>query len=216
MVKALTWNDITVQQFLDVYKVSKDTGSDEMTKVEKTVAILYNMSEKQVEELSMMEFGRRCREINFVLVGNIPEKPVKRIKVNGRRYAINYDPSKIKHRQYVELMHYGANPVENMHLVMASVVQPVTWYGRKLKNSADDHEAVASDMLQAKVIDVHNANVFFCKLYASLMENLRDYLVMQMTQTGKITTNKANEIVTASVNAMAGFIQQKNWQPLKV
>lgn len=210
-----TWDDVTVQQFLDIYKLN-DSSLSEMDKIERVICILFDLTQQQVDDMPMSEFTQKCRIAGFTLNTPIPEKPVRYIKVGKRKYAITYDPTKLRHRQYVELMTYGTNPTENMHLIMASIVEPVNWYGRKLKNNVDDHAAIASDMLQAKVVDVHNANVFFCKLYVSLIANIKDYLVSQMMMNSNMTREKSESLIMASINAMAGFIPQKNWQPSMV
>lgn len=176
-----------------------------MEKVERAIAILYDLTERQVEELSVSEFNGYAKESAFVLTPKIPGKPVRQIKVGKRRYSIIYDPTKLRHRQYVEIIHFGDRPIENMHLIMASVVQPVTWYGKRLKNEAEDHPAIASDLLGARVIDVYHTCVFFCKLFANLISSIRVYLVTQMMMEG-MRKEDAMMLVDSSRSAMDGFI----------
>lgn len=209
MMKHLSWSDITVQQFLDLHRL---TGQklDDMERVEKTIAILYDLTERQVEELSISEFNRLAKQCAFVLTSDIPGKPVRTIKAGKKRYSITYDPTKLRHRQYVEIIHFSDKPVENMHLIMASVVQPMTWYGKKVRNEAEDHPAIASDMLSARVVDVYHACVFFCKLYVNLISSIRVYLVTEMMKRG-MSREHATTLVDSSQNAMAGFIQPGKW-----
>jgi hypothetical protein len=214
MRPVLTWQSITVQHFLDIYRMSLNTDLDEMEKLEKIICILFDMTEQEVDNLSMGEFTQLSKEVGFILQSDIPGKPVRRIKIGNRRYDITYDPTKLRHRQYVELIHFGDKPIENMHLIMASVVEPVTWYGKRLKNRANRHEVMAADMLQARVMDVYHSSVFFCKVYVSLILNIKDSLVLQMMQTGT-SKARAEELITASLNVMAGFIPQSNLQTLK-
>lgn len=214
MRQVLTWQSITVQHFLDIYRISHNDELDEMGKLEKVICTLFDMTEQEVDNLSMAEFASISKEVGFVLKDDIPGKPVKTIRIKNRRYSIVYDPSKLRHRQYVEIIHFGDKPVENMHLILASIVNPVTWYGKKLKNTASQHEIMATDMLQAKVIDVYHSCVFFCKLYVSLILNIKDSLVLQMMQTGMSQT-RAEELITVSANVMAGFIPQSSLQTLK-
>jgi hypothetical protein len=211
----LSWSDITVQQFLDIHRLSLTQDLDEMEKVERIICILFDKTEQEVENLTMLEFRELASQCGFILTGQIPGKPVRQIKVGKKRYSITYDPTKLRHRQYVEILHFGDKPVENMHLIMASIVQPVTWYRRKLRNEAEDHPAIASDMLNARVIDVYHACVFFCNLYVSLMENIKDSLVLEMMRKGA-TKDQAMALLNCSQTAMAGFIQPAKWQHLKV
>lgn len=184
-MESLSWNDITVEQFQQVYKLSLSQDLDEITKTERVVCILYGLTERQVEELPMPRFRELATHCAFIMTGEIPGKPQRQIKVGGNRYRIVYNPENLKQRQYVEVMHFGDNPIENMHVIMASLVNPVTWYGKTLKNNAEDHKAIADDLLQARVIDVYHSCVFFCNLYVNLINSTKAYLVHQTMKEGK-------------------------------
>lgn len=212
-MKQLSWSDITVQQFIDIYRLSLSRDLDEMERVERVIAILFDKSEQEVENLTVAEFNTMARQCAFVMTPEIPGKPVKQIKIGKRRYSIIYDPTKLRHRQYVEVIHFGDKPIEHMHLIMASVVQPVTWYGRRLKNEAEQHEAIASDLLNARVIDVYHSCVFFCKLYVNLIQHMRVSLVQEMMRKG-VTRDQAILLVDNSWSAMAGFIAHEKPQHL--
>lgn len=215
--KRLTWNDITVEQFLSIYKLSQSPELDDMTRLERAVCIMFDKTEKQVDEMRMGEFNTLSSQCAFVLTEQVPGKAKRVIKANGHRYRVTYSPSKLRHRQYVEVLHFGEKPIENMNMIMASIVEPVTWYGRKLRNRAEDHEAIASDLLQAKVVDVYHSAVFFCKLYINLISNIRGYLEAQLVEQNRAETPEmASQMITALINAMAGFIPQKNFRILKV
>lgn len=215
--RRLQWKDINVQQFLDIYRLSITPDLDEMTRLERAVCILFDRTEKQLDEMSMGEFTNLSSQVAFVLTEPIPGKASRVIKANGRRYWVIYSPSKLRHRQYVEVLHFGDKPVDNMHLILASIVNPVTWYGRKLKNQADQHEAIASDLLHARVQDVYHSAVFFCKLYVNLISNIRGFLEQEMLKQGKAETKEeASQMITDLINAMVGFIPPKNFRILKV
>jgi hypothetical protein len=203
----LKWENITVQQFQEVSKLTTDTSLDEMGKLERLICIMFDMSEREVEELPMQEFTAKAKAVAFLLnEQTIPGKAVRSIKVNGRRYAIEYNPVKLKHRQYVEIMHFGDKPIDNMHHIMASLVQPVR-LGFKRKNKAEDHERISADMLNARVVDVFHTAVFFCKLYVNLMQAIKGYLKEEMMKSRKITQEEAELIITTSLRAMDGFTQ---------
>ena len=210
----MNWNNITVQQFLDLYRLSITPDLEEMTRVERAVCIVYDKTEREVEEMQMGEFAKLSSTAAKFLLEPIPGKPVRNIRIGKKRFSITYDPTKLAYRQYVEVITYGAKPIENMHMIMASIVRPVTWYGKKLPNKAEDHPDISDLMLKAKVVDVYHAAVFFCNLYINLINNIRDYLVNQMTAKG-IPKEEANSLVDLSIDAMAGFIPQNNLQILK-
>lgn len=210
----LSWESITVQQFQDIYKLSLNTNADEMTKVERVIGILFDKTEQQVENLSMSEFKDYANQCAFIMSGDIPGKPIKKLKANGKKFYINYDPKTLRHRQYVEMLHFGKKPMENMHLIMASVVQPVNWFGVRGKNDADNHDEIANDLLNARVIDVYHSCLFFCKLYINLINNIKAYLAVDMMSQG-LTMNQAQELVRTSMSVMGGFIAHEKWQLLR-
>ncbi|HVX50489.1 MAG TPA: hypothetical protein VHB48_10035 [Chitinophagaceae bacterium] len=213
----LSWQNITVQQFQDVYRLSEDKNLDDMQRLEKVIAILYDKTEKQVGEMTIKEFTAHANQCAFIMQSqNIPGKPVKYIRCGKHRYGIQYNPAKLRHRQYVEILHFGDKPIENMHLIMASLVQPVKFRFLWRHNRANMHSRIAQDMLDAPVVHVYHAAVFFCKLYVSLIAAIKDYLVAEMMKENKITKEQAEKLVDISRNAMAGFIQPAKWQSLSV
>lgn len=207
----LSWQNITVQQFQDVYRLSENKNLDDMQRLEKVIAILFDKTEKQVEEMTIAEFTDYSKQCAFMLnTREIPGKPVKYIKINGRRYFIEHHPKKLmakmRHRQYVESIHFSDDMIGNIHYLMASLVQPVKWLFIKKKNTANKHEAIASDMLHARFIDVYHTSVFFCKLYRGSIAAIKDYLKDEMT---KMNMNTEAMIVQQALqNVMDGFSQQ--------
>jgi hypothetical protein len=215
-MRQLSWNNITVQQFQDIHRLSLSRDLDDIARAECAITILYDMTEHEVENLTISEFNTLAKESAFVLAGEseIPGKPVRRIKIGNLRYSITYDPTKLRHRQYVELMQYGNKPIENMHLIMASIVQPTTWYGKKLNNNVDDHGEVAADMLKARLIDVYHCSVFFCKLFVNSMESIKGYLSKEMEKEW-MESQQLMQLINSSQDIMAGSITHEKWQYLK-
>lgn len=203
----VSWDNLTVGQFLDLYRLSITADLDEMEKVERAVAIIYNKSEREVEEMKMGEFTQLSKQAAQFLTTAIPGKPVRSIVVGNNKYKITYDPTQLRQRQYVEVLHYGESPVENMHLIMASIVRPVKW-GIARRNNVDDHAKIANDILQAPVKDVYHTCVFFCKLYMNLIESIRASLVNQIQEKTKLSKETADQLVSISLKGMGGFIQQ--------
>ena len=214
----LSWKNITVQQFQDIYKLSENKDLQEMDRLEKIISVLFDKTERQIDEMSVKEFTALAKQCAFLMqTDNIPGKRVKYIRSGKTKYGIEYNPAKLKHRQYVEILHFGDKPIENMHLIMASLVQPVK-FGFWKNNTAMMHEKIAADMLNAPVVHVYHAAVFFCKLYVNLIAAIKDYLVAEMTapnsQGKTMTKQEAEALVDISHNVMAGFIQPAKWQNL--
>lgn len=215
-MKSLSWRNITVQQFQDIYRLSITRDLDDIAKAECAITILYDKTEHEVDNMTIAEFNKLAKECAFVLAGEggIPGKPVRQIKIGKDRYSITYDPSKLRHRQYVELLQYGDKPIENMHLIMASIVEPVTWYGKKLKNNVNDHSTIAEDMRTARLMDVYHCCVFFCKLFVNSIQSLKGSLAKEMEKAGT-PIHQLMQMTNISQNIMAGSITHEKWQLLK-
>lgn len=202
----MNWQTITLQQFQAIHALSKRDDMDELDRVSQVICILYDKTEAQVDDMSLAEYNKLATECKVYLTDKIPGKPVKSFRVGTRRYAINYKPTTLKHRQYVEILSFSEKPVENMHNIMASLVQPIRW-GVKRPNEAIDHSKIADDMLNAPLLAVYHSCVFFCKLYLDLMLHIRDYLIKEMMEKGS-TKDQAEYLMTSSINAMDGFLIQ--------
>lgn len=154
----MNWNTLTVQQYQDIYNLNEP---DELTKTIKIICILYGKTEAEVDNMELNEFNRLSAIATKGLsIDQIPGSHRPIIRAGKSKYRINYTPSKLKMRQYVELQQYAQNPIQNMHLLMASIVEPIR-YMIPRANKVDDHDKYAADMLSAKIIDVYHSCVFF-------------------------------------------------------
>jgi len=110
----MTWNELTVWQYQQIYPIVTKPEKDWTTlDVEsKLVGILHNLTDTQVDSLSVAEFNKLKVTLNF-LDDKIEGKPVKYTEVNGKRYKFIYDGvddkyDASKHSQYAEDLQ-GAN-----------------------------------------------------------------------------------------------------------
>lgn len=202
----MNWNNITLQQFQDIYRLSINTELDEIEKLTRTVCIIHGLTESEVDDLTLMEFNKLSKECSFLLSDKIPGKVQKTFMVGLNKYAINYKPTTLKHRQYVEIITFAEKPIENMHNIMASLVNQVSIWGKK-KNLVDDHARIADEMLKAPLVSIYHSSVFFCKLYSALIKRIQGYLIKEMTSKG-MTEQAASKLIMDSQSAMDGFIAQ--------
>lgn len=209
----ISWNSITVAQFQEIHRMAIEPEIDELDRLTRLICLVHNLTEQQVDELSVPQFNKLAKDCSFLLAAEIPGKPVKSFRVGARKYAINYTPSKLKHRQYVEICHFANKPIENLHYILASLVCPVKW-GFKRPNKAARHQQIAADMLDAPITVLYHSCVFFCKLYKNLIEAMRGSLVAEMMQEGMSRT-RAEELTTLSSTVMDGFIQPNKQQILR-
>jgi hypothetical protein len=153
----------------------------------KLVGILHNLTDTQVDSLSVAEFNKLKVTLAF-LDDKIEGKPVKYTEVNGKRYRFIYDVQQIKAARYIETKVFSTDLVGNLHKLAASMVMPQrkTWYGKWVddKYDASKHSEYAEDLQGANFLHVYHSIVFFYQVYRNWIEVSKDYLVQEMMNQG--------------------------------
>lgn len=206
----MTWNDLTVWQYQQIYPIVTKPEKDwTMLDVEsKLVGILHNLTDTQVDSLSVAEFNKLKVTLNF-LDDKIEGKPVKYTEVNGKRYKFIYDVQQIKAARYIETKVFSTDLVGNLHKLAASMVMPQrkTWYGKWVddKYDASKHSEYADDLQGANFMHVYQSIVFFYQVYRNWIEVSQAYLVKEMTNKG-MTLEQAQEVVLILCSTLDGSI----------
>jgi hypothetical protein len=180
----MKWENINIFQYQQLVRASLEPEA--VDRKIKQIAIINNWTEQEVESLSVEEYIKEKEKLAF-LDEEIKGKPVKYINVNGRRYKCIYDIRKLPYARYIESKVFGADFVENIHKLAASMVMPMkkTLFGWKVeKYDAGKHERYAQDMLEARFVDVYHSSVFFYHVYRNWIEVSKDYLIQQVSKTG--------------------------------
>jgi hypothetical protein len=204
------WDKINVWQYQQIYNVynSKDKYLTEIEVNSKLVSIVNDMTEAQVDSLTITQFNKLKKSILF-LTQPIAGKPVKYISINkNKRYKINYDVSKMPFARYIESKVFSEDLYNNLHKLAATMVIPQKrilgiWF--KQKYDASKHEQYSEDMLTARFIDVYHSLVFFYQVYRNWIEVSQDYMVSKLMQTG-MTQDKAKEVVQDLCTTLDGNI----------
>ena len=205
----MRWNDITVWQYQNIVKALSDKSLDDIDKSFKLIALVYNMTYNQVDSLLQEDYKAKIKDLEFL--NQLPEgKPVKIIKVNGKRYRPIYNITKMPFGRYVETKAFVGDIYANLHKLGATMVMPQkrTWYGRWVddKYDAGMHEDYAEDILAANFTDVYFSLVFFYQVYRNWIEVTKDYLVTKMMMTGQ-TMEQSSQVVTNLCSILDGIIQ---------
>lgn len=206
----MTWNDLTVWQYQQIYPiVTKPEKEWTNLDVEsKLVGIIYNMTDTQVDSLTIQQFNNLRSTLTF-LDDKIEGKPVKYTQVNGRRYRFIYDVQKMKAARYIESKVFSTDLISNIHKLAASMVMPMrkTWYGRWVddKYDAAKHSEYAADLQASNFIHIYNSVVFFYQVYRNWIEVTQAYLVKEMMDRG-MTTESALKAVQTLCETLDGSI----------
>jgi hypothetical protein len=185
----MTWNELTVWQYQQIYPIVTKPEKDwtNLDVESKLVGIIYNLTDTQVDNLSVMQFNNLKATLDF-LDDKIEGKPVKYTEVNGKRYRFIYDVQQIKAARYIESKVFSTDLIGNLHKLAASMVVPQrkTWYGKWVddKYDAAKHSEYAADLQASNFVHIYHSVVFFYQVYRNWIEISKDYLANQMMEKG--------------------------------
>jgi hypothetical protein len=206
----MTWSDVTLWQYQQIENLlSKKDGDTELDLAVKTLAILTNRTESQIDSLSLTDLKKQLKLIDFVTNTKPDPKPKDFIKINGKQYKCIYDVRDMPYARYIETKYFGSDITNNLHKIAASMVMPMkkTWRGWKVaKYDASKHDEYAQDLLAAPFESVYGSVVFFCQVFADSIMNLKDCFREEMIKAG-MEKEQAEKMVQDLCDNMAGFIR---------
>jgi hypothetical protein len=214
----MNWSDVTLWQYQQIENLlSKKEGDTELDLAVKTLAILTNRTEAQIDSLSITELKEQLKGIEFITTSKPEPKPKDFIKIGNKRYRCIYDIRNMPYARYVETKYFGSDVTNNLHKIAASMIMPMkwTWRGWKLaKYDASKHDEYAQDLLGAPFESVYGSVVFFCQVFADSIMNLRDYFKEEMIKSGMNPIEAEMTVQDLCAN-MDGFIKLRSSLTMK-
>lgn len=209
----MTWKDVTVWQWIQLQNVLlKKEEYTELDIAVKSLAILTNQTENQIDSLMIKDLQKQLEGIKFI-TDTLPEpKPVDFIKTPGRRYRCVYDVKNIPYARYLETKFFGTDIGLNIHKICASMVMPMklTWRGWKVASyDSTKHEEYAEDLLEAPFEQVYGSIVFFCQVFSDSIKSLAGYFKTESMKAG-MTEEEAEKMAQDLCDATDGFIKLRS------
>ena len=213
----MTWTELTVGQYQQLYKVLKQTDKTNLDILTEIISICEGYHIDEIDSWAFKDLIEKEKDYKFLEKLDFDKTAKKYIDANGKRYKFVHEITEIPAARYIEAKHFLKGEfIDDIHYLMASCVKPMrkTWRGWvEDKYDAKLHSQYAADMLRAKFVDVHNCVVFFYLLYVELIKSLRPYLTKELA---KVTTaENLDQIVTALQQITDGFIVPSRLQNLK-
>jgi uncharacterized protein YlzI (FlbEa/FlbD family) len=185
---------MTIGQFQEIYLLKENAeGMDDLEITCHAVAIMQGKKYEDVVKMSVANFNKACAKINRYFELNFDHLP-KVLRVNGRNYWVNYKASETAGR-YIEGVEFGKDIILNLHKILATCVQPISWYGKIKAYNPNDHAKYAEDMRQVKFEYAYAIGVFFYRLFNESMKAIQPYMVQEAVLKGL-----TKEEVQASLN----------------
>ena len=201
----MTWQDINLFQYQRLLPILQE--SENIEQYSKIIGVLYNMTDNEVNSLSVDQYLDYKAKVNILLNTDIVGKPVKFIKLKGKRYKCIYNIKNLPAARYIESKVFSDDFIGNLHKIAATMVLPMkrTIFGWKLaKYDASKHEEYAQDMLEARFVDVYHSAVFFLSVLMNWTKVSQGYLIEELSKTK--THSEATKEVADLLKYMDGII----------
>jgi hypothetical protein len=212
----MNWKDVTVWQWQQIQNIAlKQSEGDTFLDIAvKTLAILKNQTEGQIDSLSLKELKDELTKIEWVNTTQPKPKPQNYIKVGNKRYKCIFDVRNMSYARYIETKFFAEDVTNNLHKIAASMVVPMklTWRGWKVaKYDSTKHEEYANDLLSASFESVYGSLVFFCQVLRDSIRIIVDSSRNELIQKG--LSELEIEVITKDLwSDLDGFINQLSSQ----
>ena len=192
----ITWQNITVGQYQQLYAIMK-SEADDFDKELQIVALLSGMTQAEVEALPLDKY-KAMKAATLWAFEDIPEgKPIKRFG----KYKLIRKVQDLDAGRYISLQGFlQMDMVENLHNLMACIVKP-----RWRKYNGDNHEQYAEDCRNAPFLALYQTMVFFCKVFNNSMQDLQPFLASQIQTAPNLTKDQKAEQLANLKNTLAGL-----------
>lgn len=164
----MTWDNVSLKQFRDI-KTLLDEGRAPEDETAGLLAILYDMTEDNVYNLPISEFGEMARSIDFLNERPKPRDIQEVYNLNGREYEI----CTLNNFSYQQYMNYQL-VIQNKERDYLDILTLILVEHSK-KYGDCDIERAKTDILSMCIRDVLAIDFFFLLSYRILTETFRSY-----------------------------------------
>lgn len=186
------WNDITIEQYVAVYKTLDKEPTTPEAKLDllvRRVCLLTNKEPEWVEDNCTMQDLSKMQDF---LKSDLPLKIIKNFRFNGKRYTVDLDPTKYDAGRYMSVMNQLKDQrIENLHKILFQVVREVDWRGRTIEPDLNKLYETIEGFKQLPLKIANPISVFFCSLSENLTQSTLEYSTNQMK---KVTKDLQKEI----------------------
>ena len=188
-----SWDDVTLRHLIEIENIRNDKSIDkepyaDLTRNLLMMSLFTGIPYGFYEEMPLNELKEDIKSIEFLKT--LPsDKPRKKFKCGGYSWKVNFDINELTANDFVE--HYELTKdttkvISNANKIMALYCQCYK-YGFKKKLENKDKAEI---LKETPITVIYPLVVFFCNLYPTLLEAIKDYL----SSADKILTKKLEEI----------------------
>lgn len=171
-----SFNEMTVQQFMDWDRIIKQKYEDNTERDLELLAALLGDDYKNVPKAMLKPYFKQMAKI---FTSSPSEKPKRIILIGRKAYVAIVNPKDLTElmsfNQYTAFKQLTSNdPIQNMNRILALLYTPYKFFGKR--QISERQEWLSKEFLKAKVGDVYGFVFFLGIQYNELMKASQPYL----------------------------------------
>ena len=205
-----TWKDVTLRQYQELAEVPQlkfDYLDSELKKLE----ILTGVSDNYFFKVHLNTVKKLIAKVDFINHKPTGYKRPMAVRIDGRRFHVNYIPQELVAGEYIDLMERTKTEADinkNIHKIISIYLKPVNLFGLPLMKCYKKVEGklVQTDesikWTQERVLDhltmdkVFPMSGFFLTLWESLIESSQSYSEEKMKKLMKEAEKEVRDLTS--------------------
>jgi hypothetical protein len=186
------WKDISIRKFIRVNEVVHTEYEQPLDQQIALIAAVTDMPEAEILRLERTELQEMVEALSFLnSVDSISTKWPKWFMIRGRLFKPVQKLDKLTAGQYIDLMSFAKEPMENLHKVLATLSLPCKWF-RAQKYDGSRHKELSDFFYEHLTMDIaYPIALFFCNLWQAFMPTILTFLEKEVDS---LTTSMNQEI----------------------
>lgn len=171
----MDWNKITIEQFVKTQAIINQEPEDELDLHAQKKLIAEIITGKSIEEIENMLMSDIDNIYLECLTPSLPQKIVKRFKLNGVKYEFDLEATDLTSGRYMSIMEsIKGNPLDNLHSVLFNIAHPIKRNAlgvfKRYNFEANEVHKRIEDFKQMPIFIANPIAVFFCNLSKALTD----------------------------------------------
>lgn len=171
----MDWNKITIEQFVKTQAIINQEPEDELDLHAQKKLIAEIITGKSIEEIENMLMSDIDNIYLECLTPSLPQKIVKRFKLNGVKYEFDLEATDLTSGRYMSIMEsIKDNPLDNLHSVLFNIAHPIKRNAlgvfKRYNFEANEVHKRIEDFKQMPIFIANPIAVFFCNLSKALTD----------------------------------------------
>ena len=170
------WNDITIEQYVAVYKTLEEEPKDAEAQlnllIKRTCLLTFKEPEWVEDNLTMNDLAK----MQDFLKSELPTKLIADFRFKGRKYKADIDPTKYDAGRYMSVMNQlKDSKIDNLHKVIFLICREVDWKGKTVEVPIEELGQRIEDFKELPLKIANPLSVFFYSLSDNLTKDILEY-----------------------------------------